>query len=185
MHGECDARDEVGRETFFFFFFFSSSTSMSIASETTVEGDSTDAASMSAKIARLTGVVRRLHAACERGERERERAVEAFARDVALTRSEASCAVLRETAARERAEEETRARVAAGAVREAKTRACVEETVMRGEMERRAAVETMRRECEERGGTLQPTRGSGGVAMVVLGTLRYKFVPRTLGTGTC
>ena len=80
-------------------------------------GDSTDAASMSAKIARLTGVVRRLHAACERGERERERAVEAFARDVALTRSEASCAVLRETAARERAEEETRASVAAGAVR--------------------------------------------------------------------
>ena len=151
MHGECDARDEVGRETFSSFFFFSSSsTSMSIASETTVEGDSTDAASMSAKIARLTGVVRRLHAACERGERERERAVEAFARDVALTRSEASCAVLRETAARERAEEETRARVAAGAVREAKTRACVEETVMRGEMERRAAVETMRRECEER-----------------------------------
>ena len=77
-------------------------------------GDSTDAASMSAKIARLTGVVRRLHAACERGERERERAVEAFARDVALTRSEASCAVLRETAARERAEEETRASAAAG-----------------------------------------------------------------------
>ena len=113
-------------------------------------GDSTDAASMSAKIARLTGVVRRLHAACERGERERERAVEAFARDVALTRSEASCAVLRETAARERAEEETRASAAAGAVREAKARACVEETVMRGEMERRAAVETMRRECEER-----------------------------------
>ena len=57
--------------------------------------------------------------------------------------------MLRETAARERAEERQRARGGGRGERgeDARVR---RETVMRGEMERRAAVETMRRGCEER-----------------------------------
>ena len=67
---------------------------------------STSAASR--KIAKLTRVVARLHAECEDKEDALETATRMYARDVALTRAEASDAVFRELRARDEAEGETR-----------------------------------------------------------------------------
>ena len=105
------------------------------------EDDATCARAQSMKIARLTRVVRRLHAASEREGRAREMAIEAFARDIAQTRAVASTVVLRERAARDRAEEATMESAAARAVTEAVMRTCVEETRERAERERMRVVE--------------------------------------------
>lgn len=78
----------------------------------------------SEKIARLTRVVARLHAACEEHEREKASAMRAYARDAALGRHEASETMYREMANRERAEARALASRAGEAVAEAKAR-CV------------------------------------------------------------
>lgn len=70
--------------------------------------ESSNASSISRKIAKLTRVVARLHAECEEKEDALETATRMYARDVALTRAEASDAVFRELRARDEAERETR-----------------------------------------------------------------------------
>lgn len=90
--------------------------------DTGVESDnveSSNASSTSRKIAKLTRVVARLHAECEEKEDALETATRMYARDVALTRAEASDAVFRELRARDEAERETRRAYAESARRRA------------------------------------------------------------------
>ena len=88
--------------------------------------DSSDVAAASRKIARLTEVVCELHTACDAHEREKASALESFARDIALTRYEASNAIYREASARERAEDDARGALARSAVADA-MRLCANE----------------------------------------------------------
>jgi len=81
--------------------------------------ESSNASATSRKIAKLTRVVARLHAECEEKEDALETATRMYARDVALTRAEASDAVFREVRARDEAEGETRRAYAESARRRA------------------------------------------------------------------
>lgn len=81
--------------------------------------ESSNASATSRKIAKLTRVVARLHAECEEKEDALETATRMYARDVALTRAEASDAVFRELRARDEAERETRRAYAESARRRA------------------------------------------------------------------
>ncbi|CEF97370.1 unnamed product [Ostreococcus tauri] len=103
----------------------------------------------SEKIARLTRVVCRLHAACEDHERDKSRAIAAFARDHALFRHEASNAIYRELANRELAEDETRAGLARAAMADAKAR-CVSEVSREAVGEAREKTSATQREFEAR-----------------------------------
>lgn len=92
------------------------------AADADVESDnveSSNASATSRKIAKLTRVVARLHAECEEKEDALETATRMYARDVALTRAEASDAVFRELRARDEAEGETRRAYAESARRRA------------------------------------------------------------------
>lgn len=103
----------------------------------------------SEKIARLTRVVARLHAACEEHEREKASAMRAYARDVALSRHEASEAMYREMANRERAEANALASRAGEAVAEAKAR-CVSAERREAEEGARAKIRIAVEEFSER-----------------------------------